>query len=33
MEFLYYKDPNKITLYTIRDESKIRKNFGGGFRR
>ena len=33
MEILYYKDPSKITSYTIRDESKIRKAFGGVFRR
>lgn len=32
MEQLYLKDPFKITNYNIRDESKMRKNFGGGFR-
>jgi hypothetical protein len=33
MEQLYLKDPFKITSYYIRDENKMRKNFGGGFRR
>lgn len=33
MEQLYIKDPNKVTSYSIRDESKMRKSFGGGFRR
>ncbi len=33
MEQLYLKDPFKITNYNIRDESKMRKNFGGGFKR
>lgn len=33
MEQLYIKDPNKVTTYSIRDESKMRKSFGGGFRR
>ena len=33
MEQLYIKDPNKITNYSIREDNKMRKNFGGGFRR
>jgi hypothetical protein len=33
MEKLYLKDPFKITKYTIRDESKVQKYYGGGFRR
>ena len=33
MEQLYNKDPQKITNYYIRDDSKPRKNFTGGYRR
>ena len=33
MEQLYIKDSNKITNYSIREDNKMRKNFGGGFRR
>ncbi len=33
MEQLYIKDPHKITTYSIREDNRMRKNFGGGFRR
>ena len=33
MERLYLQDPNKVTNYFVRDESKMRRAFGGGYRR